>query len=100
MLAFHTQVTRAIFQKCVLQLSVVIAVHYHSTRANEIIATMFKELSPSNSPRCQQRIVKCFLYEDLTCKICLLKFVNSIDIYLGLNCRGFTKCKKNCYAKS
>ena len=87
MLAFRTQVTRAIFQKCVLQISVVNAVHYKNVRANEIIATIFKELTPSNSLRCQQRIVKCFLYEDLTSTICLFKFVNSVDIYLGLNCK-------------
>lgn len=99
MLAFHTRVTRAIFQKCVLQLSVVNEIHYQSTRANEFIATIFKELTPSNSPRCQQRIVKCFLYEELASKICLFKFVNSEDIYLGLNWRGLTKCKKKLFFK-
>lgn len=34
------------------------------------------------------------MYEDLICKICLFKFVNSVDIYLGLNCKGLMKCKK------
>ena len=65
MLAFHMQVTRAIFRRCVLQLSVVSEVHYQSTIAYEIIATISREVTPSNSRRCQQRIVKCNMYEDI-----------------------------------
>lgn len=65
MLAFHTQVTRAIFQRCVLQLRVVNEVHYQSTIANRIIATIIRELTPSNSRRCQQRNLQCFLHENI-----------------------------------
>ena len=85
MLAFHMQVIRAIFQRRVLQLSVVNEAYY------EIIATIITKLTSSNSRRCQQRNgnVSCMR----TSKICLFKFVNNVDIYLGVNCRGLTKCK-------
>ena len=65
MLAFHMQVTRAIFQRCVLQLKVGSEVHYQSKMTNEIIATIIRELTPSKSRRCQQSNAQCFLYEDI-----------------------------------
>lgn len=56
------QVTRAIFQMCVSQLKVVNETP-QSTITNEIIATITRELTPSNSRRCQQSNAQCFLHE-------------------------------------
>lgn len=57
MLAFHIQATRAIFQRCVLQISVVNESHYQSTIANVIIVTIinktkFLEQSKMSAMQC------------------------------------------------